>query len=187
MMKARDEVAWFDTPSEWRAWLEANHRMESEIWVGLRKKYVPVGITWQEAVDEAPCYGWIDGLTHSVDGDGYTCRITPRKPRSIWSLINIKWIEELIAEGRVHLSGLRVYRERDLSRAGLYSFEQDEAAFDTGQLTVFEADGRPRSGSSPSRQGTAARRPGGSLVPSVRKPGSVAWVNSLTIPPTLGD
>jgi len=139
MAKARDEVTWFATPPEWRAWLEANHATETELWVGLRKKHVAVGITWQEAVDEALCFGWIDGLTHAVDADGYTCRITPRKPRSIWSAVNLKRIEELIAEGRVHPAGLRVYRERDRSRAGLYSSEQEEIAFDADQETAFAA------------------------------------------------
>jgi len=140
MAKARDEVTWFDTPADWRAWLEENHASESEIWVGLRKKHAPVGITWQEAVDEALCFGWIDGLTHTVDADGYTCRVTPRTPRSIWSAVNLKRIEELIATGRVHEAGVRVYRERDESRSGLYSFEQAEIAFDPGQAVTFEAN-----------------------------------------------
>lgn len=140
MAKARDEVTWFATPDEWRDWLEANHATESEIWVGLRKKHVPAGITWQQAVDEALCFGWIDGLANAVDADGYTCRITPRKPRSIWSAVNLKRIEELIAAGRVHESGLRVYRARDPSRAGLYSTEQAEIAFEDAQLATFAAN-----------------------------------------------
>jgi len=139
MAKPRDDVTWFDSPAAWRDWLAANHATETELWVGLRKTHVPVGITWPEAVDEALCFGWIDGLTHTVDADGYTCRITPRKPRSIWSAVNLKRIEELIAEGRVHESGLRVYQERDLSRARLYSFEQAEIAFDAEQAATFAA------------------------------------------------
>jgi len=140
MAKTRDEVTWFETPAAWREWLEEHHATQSELWVGLRKKHVPVGITWQEAVDEALCFGWIDGIANAVDADGYTCRITPRKPRSIWSAVNLKRIEELIAEGRMHDSGLRVYRERDESRAGLYSFEQAEIAFEDGQLATFAAN-----------------------------------------------
>ncbi len=139
MAKPRDEVTWFDSPARWRAWLEVNHAKETELWVGLRKKHVAVGITWQEAVDEALCFGWIDGLTHTVDADGYTCRITPRRPRSIWSAVNLTRIEELIMEDRVHPAGLRVYQERDLSRAGLYSFEQAEIAFDAEQSATFVA------------------------------------------------
>ncbi len=140
MAKRRDEVMWFATPADWRAWLEANHATETELWVGLRKKHVPVGITWQEAVDEALCFGWIDGIANAVDADGYTCRITPRQPRSIWSAVNLKRIEELIAEGRVHPAGLRVYRARDPSRAGLYSGEQAEIAFDVVQEATFAAN-----------------------------------------------
>lgn len=139
-MKKRDEVTWFDTPADWRAWLEANHATETEIWVGMRKKHVPVGITWPEVVDEALCFGWIDGIAQSVDADGYTCRVTPRKPRSIWSAVNLKRIEELIAEGRVHESGLRVYRERDKTRAGLYATEQEEIAFEPDQAAAFAAN-----------------------------------------------
>jgi uncharacterized protein YdeI (YjbR/CyaY-like superfamily) len=141
MAKARNEVTWFQTPADWRAWLEANHATETELWVGLRKKHVPVGITWQQAVDEALCFGWIDGIANAVDADGYTCRITPRRPRSIWSAVNLKRIEQLIAEGRVHPAGLRVYQERDPSRSGLYATEQESVAFDPEQVATFAAHG----------------------------------------------
>jgi uncharacterized protein YdeI (YjbR/CyaY-like superfamily) len=139
-VKARDEVVWFGKPVDWRAWLDEHHAAESEIWVGFRKKHVTVGITWQEAVDEALCFGWIDGLTHAVDADGYTSRFTPRTRTSIWSAVNLKRIEELIAAGRVHDAGMRTYTGRDKSRAGLYAFEQEEIAFPEDFLAPFRAN-----------------------------------------------
>lgn len=140
VVKARDEVVWFETPAAWRAWLEEHHATASEIWVGLRKKHVATGIVYHEALDEALCYGWIDGITHTVDADGYTIRFTPRTRKSIWSAVNLKRIAELIGEGRVHESGLREYDGRDPSRAGLYSFEQDEIAFPHDFLARFQAN-----------------------------------------------
>jgi uncharacterized protein YdeI (YjbR/CyaY-like superfamily) len=139
MAKARDEVTWFDSPAAWRGWLEANHATEREIWVGLRKKHVPVGITWPEAVDEALCFGWIDGLANAVDENGYAQRFTPRKRSSNWSAVNLKRIEELIAEGRVHPAGLRAWEERDPARSEQYSFEQGEVALDDEMLGRFQA------------------------------------------------
>ena len=139
MVKARDEVIWFETPDEWRAWLEANHATEREVWIGLRKKHVPVGITWPEAVDEALCFGWIDGLANAVDADGYAQRFTPRKRTSNWSAVNLKRIEELIAEGRVHPAGLRAWKERDPARSEQYSFEQGEVTLDDDMLDRFQA------------------------------------------------
>ena len=140
LVKAREEVVWFASPSEWRAWLEQHHATETEIWVGIRKVHVSEGISYAEAVDVALCFGWIDGISHTVDADGYTNRYTPRKPRSIWSAVNLRRIEELIAEGRVHESGMRVYEGRDVSRAGLYSFEQEAIAFDDEMLARFQAN-----------------------------------------------
>jgi uncharacterized protein YdeI (YjbR/CyaY-like superfamily) len=141
VVKQRDEAVWFASPAEWRSWLEANHASAGEIWVGLRKAHVSGGVSYKEALDEALCFGWIDGITHTVDADGYTIRFTPRQPKSIWSAVNLKRIEELIAEGRVQEAGLRTYRGRDESRAGLYSFEQAEIAFSDEFLEQFRAEG----------------------------------------------
>lgn len=140
MVKARDEATWFSTPTEWRSWLESNHDSITEIWLGLRKKHVTTGISYKEALDEALCFGWIDGLTHSVDADGYTIRFTPRKAKSTWSAVNLKRIDELIAEGRLHESGRRAFEERDPAKAGLYSFEQDEVAFPEEFAAQFQAN-----------------------------------------------
>ena len=140
MVRTREEVVWFASPAEWRAWLEQHHATETEIWVGIRKVHVSEGVSYAEAVDEALCFGWIDGITHTVDTDGYTNRFTPRKPRSIWSAVNLKRIKELIAEGRVHESGMREYEGRDVARAGLYSFEQENVSFDEPFLARFQGN-----------------------------------------------
>jgi uncharacterized protein YdeI (YjbR/CyaY-like superfamily) len=140
MVKARDEAVWFANPAEWRAWLKRNHDTARELWVGLRKAHVPVGLGYKDAVDEALCFGWVDGVTHTVDADGYAIRFTPRTAKSIWSAVNLKRIEELIAEGRMHDAGVRTYEGRDPARAGLYAFEQDEVAFDDEQRARFQAN-----------------------------------------------
>lgn len=140
MVKARDEATWFSTPAAWRAWLEANHDTATELWVGISKKHVEGGVSYGEAVDEALCFGWIDGITHGVDEDGYMQRFTPRKRTSIWSAVNLGKMDRLIAEGRVHPAGLKAWAERDPDRQGLYSFEQPFVRFDDAMIARFQAN-----------------------------------------------
>lgn len=130
MVKRRDEVTWFSSPDEWRTWLMEHHATATELWVGLRKKHVPGGIGYAEALDVALCFGWIDGVTHTVDADGYTIRFTPRKPKSIWSAVNLKRMEALQAEGRLAEAGRLAWESRDPAKEGLYSHEQDDPALD---------------------------------------------------------
>lgn len=138
MVKAREDAVWFASASDWREWLTEHHATRADCWVGLRKKHVTTGIDYAEALDEALCFGWIDGVTHSVDADGYTIRFSPRKARSIWSAVNLRRMDELEAEGRLTDAGRHAWQTRDLSREGLYSHEQAEVAFDA------EADARFR-------------------------------------------
>jgi len=112
MVKLRSEAVWLDTAAAWRAWLATNHATSSEIWLGLSKSHVAGGISYPDAIDEALCFGWIDGITHTVDADGFTVRFTPRTTKSGWSAINIRRISELIAEGRVHPAGLAAFERR---------------------------------------------------------------------------
>jgi uncharacterized protein YdeI (YjbR/CyaY-like superfamily) len=139
LAKARDEVTWFDSPESWRAWLEENHATATEIWLGISKKHVEGGVSYVDAVEEGLCFGWIDGVTHTVDSDGYAQRFTPRTRTSNWSAVNLKRMEELIAEGRVHPAGRRAWEERDPARAEQYSFEQGEVGFDPTMQAQFEA------------------------------------------------
>ncbi len=116
----------FTTPSDFRAWLEEHHQTAAELWVGFhRKGSGKPSITWPEAVDEALCYGWIDGVRKGIDDSSYVIRFTPRKPRSRWSAVNISRVEELTRLGRMRPAGLKAFEERSAERT--YSYEQSHA------------------------------------------------------------
>lgn len=118
------QIKFFATPATLRTWLEKNHGKAHELWVGFYKKSSgKPSITWPEAVDQLLCFGWIDGVRKSVDDESYTIRVTPRKPRSVWSAINLKRVEELTKMGLMHPAGLAVFQARDPKKSGLYSFE----------------------------------------------------------------
>jgi uncharacterized protein YdeI (YjbR/CyaY-like superfamily) len=119
----------FATPEQLRAWLEEHHETVSELWVGFYKKASgKPSITWPEAVEQALCFGWIDGVRRSLDDESYTNRFTPRKPTSNWSLINVAKVEELKQRGLMAPAGLRAYEARTPERTGVYSAERREAA-----------------------------------------------------------
>jgi uncharacterized protein YdeI (YjbR/CyaY-like superfamily) len=121
-------ATFFATPAEFEAWLESNHGQALEHWVGFHKKGSGLpSMTWPEAVDEALCFGWIDGVRKSIDEKSYVIRFTPRKSRSTWSAVNIKRVPELIAEGRMRPAGLRAFAARSEERSGIYSHEQQNA------------------------------------------------------------
>jgi uncharacterized protein YdeI (YjbR/CyaY-like superfamily) len=115
----------FRTPSAWRKWLAKHHARTAELWVGFyRKDSGRESITWPESVDEALCFGWIDGLRKSVDEVSYQIRFSPRKPGSVWSAINIRRARELIEEGRMQPAGRAAFEVRKENRSGIYSYEQ---------------------------------------------------------------
>lgn len=117
-------IKFFKSANECRRWLERNHDKVTELWFGFYKKNSGKrGITYKEAVDEALCFGWIDGLKKSVDENSYTLRFTPRKSNSVWSVINTKRAEELRELGRMEAPGLKAFAARDPKRSGIYSFE----------------------------------------------------------------
>jgi len=125
------DVKFFKSSDEFRAWLEENHATTQELWVGFyRKDAQKKGITYREALDQALCYGWIDGVRKSVDEASYTSRFTPRKPKSNWSMVNIRRFGELAELGWVRPPGLQAFDARDQERAGLYSFEQRSRGLD---------------------------------------------------------
>ncbi|GAB3447270.1 YdeI/OmpD-associated family protein [Phycicoccus ginsengisoli] len=120
-------ATFFSGPEEFRAWLEAHHETETELWMGLRKKHVADrGLLWEEAVVEALCFGWIDSVAQRIDEDTTRQRWTPRKPSSNWSTVNITSVERLIAEGRMRPAGLAAYARRRDDRSGIYSYEAGE-------------------------------------------------------------
>jgi uncharacterized protein YdeI (YjbR/CyaY-like superfamily) len=117
-------AVFFRDAAEFRAWLEANHDTATELWMGLYKKHVPErGLTWEEAVPEALCFGWIDSVAQRVDDDARRQRWTPRRPGSRWSAVNIALVERLTAEGRMHPAGLAAFERRRPERSGVYAYE----------------------------------------------------------------
>lgn len=119
------DIRFFPTPADFRAWLEEHHATARELWVGYFKKGTgEPSVTWPETVDEALCFGWIDGLRKSLDDRAFTIRFTPRKPTSIWSAVNVSRVEVLTAEGRMRSAGLAAFALRRENRSGVYSFEQ---------------------------------------------------------------
>jgi len=115
----------FPTPSAFRKWLAANHAKSTELVVGFYKKGSgKPSITWPESVDEALCFGWIDGVRNSIDEESYRIRFTPRKPSSVWSAVNIRNVERLIKEKRMQPAGLKAFEARKENRSGIYAYEQ---------------------------------------------------------------
>lgn len=122
------DVTHFDSASAFRAWLEVHHEAADVLWVGYWKKGTgKAGMTWEQSVDEALCYGWIDGLRKRVDDEAYTIRFTPRRAGSTWSRRNIDRFEELEREGRVAPAGRAAWERRTEDRSSVYSFEQATA------------------------------------------------------------
>ncbi|HTM91485.1 MAG TPA: YdeI/OmpD-associated family protein [Flavisolibacter sp.] len=131
----------FKSLNELHKWFQKNHSKVSEVWIGFYK--VNSGkrsISYKEAVDEALCFGWIDGIRKGLDEESYVNRFTPRKKSSNWSNVNIKRINELIEEGRVHPTGLAAFKERTKEKSGVYSFEQDSHKLSPAFEKKFKAN-----------------------------------------------
>ncbi len=131
----------FKTSAEFRSWLAKNRTAASELWVGFYKKDSGKGgITYSEALDEALCFGWIDGVRKSVDAESYTIRFSPRQPKSIWSAVNTRRVAALTKAGSMDPSGLEVFRNRDPGRTLLYSYERERAEFTGLWLERFRSN-----------------------------------------------
>lgn len=117
----------FPTPAAFRAWLKKHHKTANELWVGYyRKDAGKPTMTWSESVDEALCFGWIDGVRKKVSDDAYTNRFTPRRPGSNWSAINIKRVEELTKLKRMAPAGLAAFARRTQAKSRVYTYEQQD-------------------------------------------------------------
>jgi uncharacterized protein YdeI (YjbR/CyaY-like superfamily) len=134
----------FATPGQFRAWLLTHHATKKELLVGFYKKGSgKPSITWPESVDEALCFGWIDGVRHSLGADAYTIRFTPRKPTSIWSAINVAKVAELTKLGKMRDAGQRAFALRTAEKTGVYSFERNQAArLSPGQEKTLRANAK---------------------------------------------
>jgi uncharacterized protein YdeI (YjbR/CyaY-like superfamily) len=135
------DATFFTTPAELRAWFEQHHATASELWLGYYKKASGrPRITWVEAVEEALCFGWIDGKTQRIDEHRYRQRLTPRRRGSNWSAVNIAKVAELRAQGRMTPAGEAAFAARREDRSGLTYERRHEAAFDDEQEAAFRAD-----------------------------------------------
>ena len=120
-------IQFFVNQIDFRNWLLINHSNEKEIWIGFyNKKSNLKGISYKDAIDEALCFGWIDGIRKSIDKISYTNRFTPRTTKSIWSQVNINRVTELLSQGKMHPSGIKVFENRDTKMEKLYSHEQEK-------------------------------------------------------------
>jgi uncharacterized protein YdeI (YjbR/CyaY-like superfamily) len=128
----------FSTPAHFRRWLERNHDKRVELWVGYYKKDAGRrSITWPESVDEALCFGWIDGIRKAVDEISYTIRFTPRSKTSVWSAINIRNVQRLAETGRMQPPGLKAFEARRAHRCEIYSYEQRPRELPEALLAVM--------------------------------------------------
>ena len=166
MSKSSHKPTFFKTPAEFRAWLKKNHKMAKELIVGYYKQASgKPTMTWQESVDEALCFGWIDGIRRSHGEDAYTIRFTPRRKGSNWSAINITRVEELTKQKRMQPAGLAAFARRTEAKSRIYTYEhKDIPNFELALEKLFRAN-------------QAAWAFFQTLPPYYRK-GETRWVNS---------
>ena len=134
-------AVYFRSPEEFRTWLAAHHAKEKELLVGFHRKDTGrPSLTWPESVDEALCFGWIDGVRKRVDETRYTIRFTPRRRTSIWSAINIARVAELRKQGRMQPAGLAAFAARDEKKSAIYSYENRPRALAPEYEKVLKRD-----------------------------------------------
>jgi uncharacterized protein YdeI (YjbR/CyaY-like superfamily) len=136
------EPIFFATPDEFRAWLEEHHDSAREVFVGYYKTSSSrPSITWPQSVDQALCFGWIDGMRKRIDDERYMIRFTPRKPSSTWSAVNVERIKELTELGLMRPEGLNAFQARVEGKTGVYAYERrDAAALDEAEEREFRAN-----------------------------------------------
>ena len=136
-------VVFFPTQKHLRKWFEKNHKKEKELFVGYYK--VSTGkptVSWSQSVDEALCFGWIDGIRRSVDEESYCIRFTPRNPKSNWGAINIKKVEELTKLELMKPEGLKAFGFRKEEKSKIYAYENPEVVFDKSFEKLFQANNK---------------------------------------------
>lgn len=170
-MPAKPDLTTFRTPAAFRAWLRRNHRSSGELIVRtFRVHAAKQGITYAQALDEALCWGWIDGVRRALDADSFTTRFTPRRKGSNWSLVNVRHVERLISAGRMQPPGLAAFEARDLERTGVYSFEQRDGKLGAKLERIF-------------RRNASAWKAFNARPPGYRRT-AVHWVISAKLEPT---
>jgi len=142
---------YFKSPREFYEWLEENHETADEVYVGFRKQHTGKrAMSWSEAVDQALCFGWIDGRANRIDEDRYMQRFTPRRPGSNWSKVNVAKVAKLKEAGLMRAAGLAAFERRTDAKTGVYSFERDselspeyEARLRANEAAAEYFDSRP--------------------------------------------
>lgn len=158
-------IQFFESPEEFRKWLEINSETVKEVWVGFYKRETgKPSLTWSESVDQALCFGWIDGIRKSLGATSYVIRFTPRNPKSVWSAVNIKKVEELKKQGLMKPAGIKLFEIRSLERSEIYSFEQGNITLPEPYLGTF-------------KKNEIAWKNFEAMPPSYRKP-AIWWVLS---------
>lgn len=135
------KATFFESQDKFRKWLEKFHEKESEIVVGFYK--VGSGkpsMTWSQSVDQALCFGWIDGIRKSIDEESYCIRFTPRRSTSIWSAVNIKKVEELTKAGLMKPAGIKAFSLRSDNKSEIYSYEKEIESLDANYEEQFKKD-----------------------------------------------
>lgn len=155
----------FSTPAKLNQWFEKHHESKDELLVGFYKKGTgKPSITWPESVDEALCFGWIDGIRRRIDDDSYSIRFTPRRKNSNWSARNIKRYAILCKEKRIQPAGKREYEKRKPADSGTYAYEQTDPQLESKYEKQFKSN-------------QLAWKHFQALAPSIRRP-SIWWVVS---------
>ena len=135
------KLKYFRSAADFRQWLKVNHASVTELWVGFFKKHTGKGgLAYAEAVDEALCFGWIDGLKKRVDDSSYMHRFTPRRHTSNWSRINIRHVARLKKAGRMMPMGLKTFAARTKAKSGVYSFENKPRRLSPAMERRFKSD-----------------------------------------------
>jgi uncharacterized protein YdeI (YjbR/CyaY-like superfamily) len=135
----KDKLKFFRSSAEFKRWLDKNHDKATELWIGFyRKDSGKGGITYSEALDEALCYGWIDGIRKKIDDISFTNRFTPRKNNSIWSNVNIAHVARLTRDGRMMEPGVAAYNAKKVERSGVYTYERGFAELEPEMLKRFK-------------------------------------------------
>ena len=171
----------FDAPQDFRDWLEEHHETATELWMGLNKKHVAGrGLTWEQAVPEALCYGWIDSVAQRVDDDSTRQRWTPRKATSTWSRVNLELVEQLSAAGRIRPMGLAAHARRRPDRQGIYAYEQGGGSpFRPRMPYCWLPIRQPRPSGRPRSRATDRSASAGSRRGSRRPRTTGGWLSSL--------
>jgi uncharacterized protein YdeI (YjbR/CyaY-like superfamily) len=142
-MKRDAKPTFFTSGAEFGAWLDAHGTRASELLLGFyNAKSAKKGLTYKQALDEALCSGWIDGLRKNFDAHSYTIRFTPRKAKSNWSAINIARVEELKKLGMMKAPGLAAYEQREEKKSRIYSYENQPKALDAASQKLFKANAK---------------------------------------------